>query len=129
MNLRVTIYDFMWVVGILMVVLLAMAVGTAPTVHAMPEYATRVGEPCATCHVSPAGGGLRNLRGQAWVLSGKPSTVPTTADALVLMGIRIPSDMTIYTAAPSSIPQPAPLAIQPISKTLLFQKLSEYEGN
>jgi mono/diheme cytochrome c family protein len=31
----------------------------AQPVHALPEYAARTGEACATCHVSPGGGGPR----------------------------------------------------------------------
>ncbi len=45
--------------------------------HALPEYAERTGEPCATCHINPAGGGPRTERGMLWVALGKPDTVPT----------------------------------------------------
>jgi len=45
-------------------------------VHALPEYAVRTGQPCATCHVNPAGGGPRTLRGLLWVAQGKPDLVP-----------------------------------------------------
>ncbi len=38
----------------------------AQPVHALPEYAARTGESCATCHVSPGGGGPRTLRGLLW---------------------------------------------------------------
>ncbi len=44
--------------------------------HALPEYAARTGQPCATCHVNPAGGGPRTLRGLLWVAQGKPDQVP-----------------------------------------------------
>ena len=47
--------------------------------QALPEYATQTGEPCATCHISPSGGGLRTPRGQAWVGSDKPGAVPALA--------------------------------------------------
>lgn len=50
--------------------------GFNPVAHALPEYATRTGEPCATCHVNPAGGGARTLRGSLWVVAGKPDQVP-----------------------------------------------------
>src|SRR3990170_4668320 len=40
-------------------------VGSRP-VQALPEYATRTGEPCAACHVSAGGGGPRTLRGLLW---------------------------------------------------------------
>ncbi len=49
--------------------------GTSRT-HALPDYASRTGEPCATCHVNPAGGGPRNQRGLLWVAAGRPDTVP-----------------------------------------------------
>ncbi|MBI5291045.1 MAG: hypothetical protein HY872_04105 [Chloroflexi bacterium] len=43
----------------LVVVALALGVtlwAAAQPVHALPEYAARTGEACATCHVSPGGG-------------------------------------------------------------------------
>ncbi len=100
----------------------------APT-SAMPEYATRTGEPCASCHVSPAGGGLRNLRGQAWVLEDKPGIVPSTTEALAALGIQLPSDMTVYTVAPATQPAAALLAVPAARVTPLFPTLSAYEGN
>ena len=33
--------------------------GFRPVAYALPEYATRTGEACATCHVNPAGSGAR----------------------------------------------------------------------
>jgi mono/diheme cytochrome c family protein len=45
-------------------------------VHALPEYATRTGQTCATCHVNPAGGGPRTLRGLLWLAEGRPDQVP-----------------------------------------------------
>ena len=50
--------------------------GTWTTTEAYPEYATRTGEQCTTCHVNPAGGGPRTLRGLLWLAQGKPDTVP-----------------------------------------------------
>jgi mono/diheme cytochrome c family protein len=50
--------------------------GGQPQVHALPEYATRTGEPCATCHVNPAGGGPRTARGALWIAQGRPDFVP-----------------------------------------------------
>ena len=47
-----------------------------PAVHAFPEYATRTGEPCATCHVNPAGCGSRTMRGSLWIAAGRPDKVP-----------------------------------------------------
>ncbi len=54
--------------------------------HALPEYANRTGEPCATCHVSPGGGGPRTLRGLIWASKGKPDKVPELAGVLAAPG-------------------------------------------
>lgn len=64
-----------WVgLGVLVGVLVFAAQQPA---HALPEYAARTGQPCATCHVNPAGGGPRTLRGLLWVSQGKPDQVPS----------------------------------------------------
>ena len=55
--------------------------------HALPEYAMRTGEPCATCHVSPGGGGPRTLRGLLWSARGKPDKVPDLPNLLIAPGI------------------------------------------
>jgi mono/diheme cytochrome c family protein len=47
-----------------------------PVAHALPEYSTRTGEACAACHVNPAGGGPRTLRGSLWIAAGRPDQVP-----------------------------------------------------
>ena len=47
-----------------------------PSAQALPEYATRTGQPCATCHVNPAGGGPRTLRGLLWLAQERPDQVP-----------------------------------------------------
>jgi mono/diheme cytochrome c family protein len=44
--------------------------------HALPEYAARTGQQCTTCHVNPAGGGPRTLRGLLWLAAGRPDEVP-----------------------------------------------------
>jgi hypothetical protein len=44
--------------------------------QALPEYTTRLGEPCVTCHVNPGGGGPRTLRGMLWSARGRPDDVP-----------------------------------------------------
>jgi hypothetical protein len=95
---------------------------------AMPEYATRVGEPCGTCHTSAAGGGLRNPRGQAWVAEGKPNIVPTMDESLRILGVNVVAEAADY-AAPTTAPLPAaPLAAGGAHK-LLLPKLLEYDGN
>lgn len=50
---------------------------TWPSAHALPEYATRTGQQCATCHVNPAGGGPRTLRGLLWLAQDRPDQVPS----------------------------------------------------
>ncbi len=114
---------------VLFLVVLALALfAIGSPARAMPEYATRLGEPCATCHVSPAGGGLRNLRGQAWVASDKPSAVPSTEQALEILGLSLPDDMSIYTAVPPTIPTPALLRAQPAFVLPLLDRLLEDPG-
>ncbi|MDP1714371.1 MAG: cytochrome c [Anaerolineales bacterium] len=53
------------------------------SVHALPEYAKRTGESCATCHVNPGGGGPRTLRGALWAARGKPNEVPVLPGVLL----------------------------------------------
>ncbi|MFQ5595082.1 MAG: c-type cytochrome [Anaerolineae bacterium] len=65
---------FAWIsLGVLVGLLVFAA---RPTAHALPEYAARTGQPCATCHVNPAGGGPRTMRGSLWLAQGKPDQVP-----------------------------------------------------
>jgi mono/diheme cytochrome c family protein len=52
-------------------------------VAALPEYATRTNESCATCHVSAGGGGPRTLRGLLWAAKGKPDKVPVLPGMLI----------------------------------------------
>jgi cytochrome c553 len=68
--------------------------------HALPEYANRTGEPCATCHVSPGGGGPRTLRGLIWSARGKPDKVPELAGVMAAPGATNGAD--IYEIACSS---------------------------
>ena len=77
------------VAGLALGVYLALTLWTsARTAHALPEYAARTGEPCATCHVSPGGGGPRTLRGLLWAARGKPDKVPALSGVLVAPGVR-----------------------------------------
>ncbi len=61
--------------------------------HALPEYAQRTGEPCATCHVSPGGGGPRTLQGLLWAAKGKPDKVPELPNVLVAPGVNDGSEL------------------------------------
>jgi mono/diheme cytochrome c family protein len=60
--------------------------GSIPA-QALPEYAQRTGESCATCHVSPGGGGPRTLRGLLWAAKGKPDKVPELPNVLIAPGV------------------------------------------
>lgn len=63
------------------------------TAHALPEFATRTGEPCATCHVNPGGGGPRTLRGLLWAARGRPDEVPQLPGLLVAPGVSDGSEL------------------------------------
>ncbi len=56
-------------------------------VHALPEYAPRTGEPCATCHVSAGGGGPRTMRGMLWAARGRPDEVPDLPSDSIAPGV------------------------------------------
>ena len=70
------------IAGIAVFIFLAIASWSNP-VHALPEYAKRTGESCATCHVNPGGGGPRTLRGALWAARGKPDQVPSLPGVLL----------------------------------------------
>lgn len=61
--------------------------------HALPEFANRTGEPCATCHVSPGGGGPRTLRGMLWAAQGRPDEVPALPNVLMAPGVTDGSEL------------------------------------
>ena len=74
------------IAGIAAFIFLAIASWSNP-VHALPEYAKRTGESCATCHVNPGGGGPRTLRGALWAARGKPDQVPNLPGVLLAPGV------------------------------------------
>ncbi|MBI5304570.1 MAG: hypothetical protein HY868_20720 [Chloroflexi bacterium] len=114
---------------ILMFASIALPFALTPTANAMPEYATRTGEPCGTCHTSAAGGGLRSPRGQGWVAQTKPSAVPTLDESLKILGVNITTNPADY-LAPSILPAaPAPLVTRFDKKLQLLERLLEYDGN
>jgi hypothetical protein len=99
---------------------------------ALPEYAVLTGEPCASCHASPSGGGLRTPRGQAWVAAARPGLVPNLASALALLGVRLPVDLAAYTTVPASVPPAAPPSAEsahPSQAAALESWLCEFGGN
>jgi mono/diheme cytochrome c family protein len=74
------------IAAIVVFVLMAIASWPQP-VHALPEYAERTDESCATCHVNPGGGGPRTLRGALWAAKGKPDKVPALPGVLLSPGV------------------------------------------
>ncbi len=114
-----------------LLIMLALLFGLAGRheVRALPEYASQTGEPCATCHISPSGGGSRTVRGQAWVGSSKPGAVPDTLASLALLGIDLKVDPAQYSTVPAAIPPAQPLQVQPSKLLELHPWLSNYDGN
>jgi hypothetical protein len=98
-------------------------------VKALPEYASQTGEPCATCHLSPSGGGPRGARGQAWVGSGKPMAVPSLIESLDLLGVKLESDPKDYQASGQPVQPAQPLQVQPSQVGRIHEWLKEYDGN
>lgn len=74
------------IAGLAAFIFLAIASWSNP-VHALPEYAKRTGESCATCHVNPGGGGPRTLRGALWAARGKSDQVPSLPGVLLAPGV------------------------------------------
>ncbi len=117
-----------WVVVYVVVLAMVLLIVAGPS-RAMPEYATNLGEPCATCHISPAGGGLRTARGLAWVAEEKPDAVPSIEEAMQILGVKATVNPADYTASP--LPRPTPEAlrqIEPAGKNR-HEWLSDYDGN
>ncbi len=107
---------------------LLLAWQTEPA-KALPEYSAQTGEPCATCHLSPSGGGSRGPRGQAWVGGGKPAAVPDLAQSLELLGIKMDVDASQYLAPSTPPPAAEPLQVNPAAAEKLHQTLKTYDGN
>ena len=70
-----------------------LVIGHVSAAYALPEYARRTGEPCATCHVNPGGGGPRTLRGMLWAAKGKPDAVPPLPGVLLAPGVTKGSEL------------------------------------
>jgi len=101
----------------------------ASTALALPEYATKTGEPCGTCHNSAAGGGLRTPRGQAWVAGERPVAVPMLDESLATLGVRLTGDPADYLAPSAPPPALKPLATRWEWKMRLIEILLDYGGN
>ena len=81
--------------------------------QALPEYSSQTGEPCATCHASPSGGGVRTPRGQAWVAQSKPGEVPDLVAALDALGVTLDVNEADYVLVPETINPATPLSEAP----------------
>ncbi len=102
---------------------------TGQSSQALPEYSTQTGEPCASCHISPSGGGLRTPRGQAWVAAEKPGYVPELTEALELLGVNLEVDESAYDTVPESIPPAKPPQVKAGQAEALHDWLKDYQGN
>lgn len=104
-------------------------VPTTSTGSALPEYAAQTGEPCSSCHISPSGGGARGPRGQAWVASDKPASVPDLVASLELLGVELKADPAYFTKAGGPVQPAEALALKPVQRRQVFELLSIYDGN
>jgi mono/diheme cytochrome c family protein len=84
--LRSAQYVFIFIIATGVFWVVTLWTGSRPAL-ALPEYAARTGEPCATCHVNPGGGGPRTLRGLLWSARGKPDAVPQLPGVLRAPGV------------------------------------------
>jgi mono/diheme cytochrome c family protein len=121
---------FFVLLGILfLVTALFLSLLPASSADALPEYSAQTGEPCASCHISPSGGGPRGPRGQAWVASGKPGAVPDTLEALELLGVELTVDPAYFTVTDLEVQDPEALETTSGSGQSLYRWLSDYDGN
>jgi len=97
--------------------------------QALPEYSAQTGEPCATCHISPSGGGQRGPRGQAWVGSGKPGQAPELLEALEILGVTLDLDQAAYSRVPENVPPAQALQVSPAQAAELHRWLRDFPGN
>jgi len=116
-------------VGVLATAFLLALALPGGQVEALPEYSSQTGEPCATCHLSPSGGGARSPRGQAWVGSDKPGAVPDLVAALEQLGVHLQVNQEDYTLVPENIQPAQPLMANPAETGRIFEWVSGYGGN
>ena len=112
-----------------LVVFLTILVWPSRQAQALPEYSSQTGEPCATCHVSPSGGGSRTPRGQAWIAAEKPGTVPDLLSSLELLGASLDINPADFTNTPDEIPPAQPLHLKLEQINHLHQHLASFAGN
>ena len=114
---------------LILVTMLFLALLSVPSAGALPEYSAQTGEPCASCHISPSGGGPRGPRGQAWVASDKPGAVPDTLEALELLGVELSVDPTYFKVTDLEIQEPEALETTSVQGQPLYRWLNDYDGN
>ncbi|HWQ83474.1 MAG TPA: hypothetical protein VN363_02845 [Anaerolineales bacterium] len=112
---------------------LALALPGRPA-QALPEYSSQTGEPCATCHASPSGGGVRTPRGQAWVAQSKPGEVPDLVAALDALGVSLDVNEADYVLVPDTIAPAAALSSSPAEASSSISRevqrwIAGYGGN
>jgi len=115
--------------SLLLAAALFLALIPASSAEALPEYASQTGEPCASCHISPSGGGPRGPRGQAWVASGKPGAVPDTLEALELLGVELNVDPAYFRVTDLQVQEPEALETTFVQGQPLYRWLNDYDGN
>lgn len=84
--IRLLQYVSIAAIGVFVIILFEIQAGGS-VAHALPEFAANTGEPCATCHVNPGGGGPRTLRGLLWSAQGRPDEVPDIGNILIALGV------------------------------------------
>ena len=115
--------------SLLLIAALSLVLMPNSTAKALPEYSSQTGEPCATCHVSPSGGGPRGPRGQAWVASSKPGAVPDLVQSLELLGVELSVDLANFVATDLPVPEAETLGTATWKGQPLYRWLREYDGN
>lgn len=119
---------------LLFLLVLVLGVVIASLAHpgmarALPEYSAQTGEPCATCHLSPSGGGPRGPRGQAWVGGGKPGSVLSLVESLDFLGIKIESDPADFLPSGQPVQPAQPLQTSVEASEQIHSWLRDYDGN
>ena len=117
-----------WLISILLITIFITLTMVSQPSRALPEYSTQTGEPCASCHISPSGGGPRTLRGQAWVAAGKPGAVPDVVEALDLLGVKLEVNESDYVNQSEAVPPASPLG-KTEQPHPLHNWLKDYQGN
>jgi len=121
---------FLILLGVLILVTtLFLALLSVSSAGALPEYASQTGEPCASCHISPSGGGPRGPRGLAWVASGKPGAVPDTFQSLELLGVELNMDPSYFAVTGLEVQEPEALETTSVQGQPLYRWLNTYGGN